>query len=61
MTIAGDDASFTISNSHLTATITFDAGLLKAGDSNLNLTIPGGGLTSGIIYDYLRLEAGEPR
>lgn len=36
--------------------ITFDAALMHAGDNELMLTIAAGGLTSGIIYDYLRLE-----
>jgi rhamnogalacturonan endolyase len=36
--------------------VTFDAALMLAGDNELTLTIPAGGLTSGIIYDYLRLE-----
>jgi rhamnogalacturonan endolyase len=36
--------------------VTFDAALLQAGHNQLTLTIPAGGLTSGIIYDYLRLE-----
>jgi rhamnogalacturonan endolyase len=36
--------------------VTFDASLLKPGNNLLKLTIPGGGLTSGIIYDYIRLE-----
>jgi rhamnogalacturonan endolyase len=40
--------------------VTFDAALLKPGENTLKLTVPGGGLTSGIIYDYLRLEAGAP-
>jgi rhamnogalacturonan endolyase len=34
----------------------FDAAMMKAGDNTMTLTIPAGGLTSGIIYDYLRLE-----
>lgn len=37
----------------------FDASLMKAGENILTLTIPAGGLTSGIIYDYLRLELNE--
>ena len=37
----------------------FDAALLKAGDNVLQLSIPAGGLTSGIMYDYLRLELDE--
>ncbi len=36
--------------------VSFDASLLKAGDNILKLSIPAGGLTNGIIYDYLRLE-----
>ncbi len=40
--------------------VSFDAVLLKPGENTLTLTIPGGGLTNGIIYDYLRLEAGAP-
>ncbi len=39
--------------------ITFDASLMKTGTNTLELTIPGGSLTSGIIYDYLRLELDE--
>jgi rhamnogalacturonan endolyase len=35
----------------------FDAAMLKAGTNQLVLTIPAGGLTNGVIYDYLRLEA----
>jgi rhamnogalacturonan endolyase len=36
--------------------VTFDAGAMHAGDNTMTLTIPAGGLTSGILYDYLRLE-----
>ena len=39
--------------------LTFDASLMNAGDNVLNLTIPAGGLTSGIIYDYIRLALDE--
>jgi rhamnogalacturonan endolyase len=39
--------------------LAFDAKLLRAGKNELVLTIPPGGLTSGIIYDYLRLELDE--
>ena len=39
--------------------LTFDASLMKAGTNTLELTIPPGGLTSGIMYDYLRLELDE--
>jgi hypothetical protein len=40
--------------------LTFDASLMQAGTNVLKLTIPGGSLTSGIMYDYLRLELAEP-
>ncbi len=36
--------------------LTFDAALMKPGDNNLKLTLPGGGLANGIMYDYIRLE-----
>ena len=36
--------------------VAFDASLMNAGDNNLTLTIPAGGVMNGIIYDYLRLE-----
>jgi rhamnogalacturonan endolyase len=36
--------------------LVFDTSLMKAGTNTLELTIPAGSLTSGIIYDYLRLE-----
>lgn len=39
--------------------LTFDASLMRTGENNLKLTIPEGGLTSGIMYDYLRLEVDE--
>ena len=34
----------------------FDASLLQAGANTLTLTVPAGGLTSGIAYDVVRLE-----
>lgn len=37
----------------------YDASLMKAGTNVMGLSIPGGSLTSGIIYDYLRLELNE--
>ena len=37
----------------------FNAALMKQGKNVLSLTVPAGGLTSGIIYDYLRLELDE--
>ena len=36
--------------------IAFDASLMKAGTNVLQLTIPAGGVMSGVEYDYLRLE-----
>jgi rhamnogalacturonan endolyase len=39
--------------------VIFDAAMLKQGSNLMKLTIPGGGLTSGIIYDYIRLEVDE--
>ncbi len=37
----------------------FDAGRLKNGWNDLQLTVPAGDLTSGVVYDYLRLELNE--
>jgi rhamnogalacturonan endolyase len=37
-------------------TLKFDAAKLKAGENELQLTVPAGELTSGVVYDYLRLE-----
>ncbi|WP_202020441.1 polysaccharide lyase family protein [Mucilaginibacter mali] len=34
----------------------FDASLLKAGDNTIVLTVPAGGVASGICYDVIRLE-----
>ena len=39
--------------------VTFDAALMRRGTNLLELAIPGGSLTSGIIYDYVRLELDE--
>src|SRR5262249_29886750 len=39
--------------------LSFAAPLKKAGPNTLQLTTPAGNLTSGIIYDYLRLELDE--
>jgi rhamnogalacturonan endolyase len=36
--------------------LSFDASMLQLGKNAMTLTIPAGGLTSGIIYDYIRLE-----
>ena len=38
---------------------TFDAALLKPGENEMTLTVPAGDLTSGVVYDYLRLELNE--
>ncbi len=38
---------------------TFDAALLKVGENEIQLTVPAGDLTSGVVYDYLRLELDE--
>jgi rhamnogalacturonan endolyase len=40
-------------------TQTFDAALLKLGENEMQLTVPAGDLTSGVVYDYLRLELDE--
>ncbi len=40
-------------------TQTFDASLLKAGENEMTLTVPAGDLTSGVVWDYLRLELDE--
>jgi rhamnogalacturonan endolyase len=45
-----------IQGSWVEKNVSFDASLMKAGENTLKLTIPAGGLTSGVIYDYLRLE-----
>ena len=37
----------------------FDAALLKAGENDMTLTVPGGDLQSGVVWDYLRLELDE--
>ncbi len=37
----------------------FDATLLKAGENEIQLNVPAGDLTSGVVYDYLRLEVDE--
>jgi rhamnogalacturonan endolyase len=34
----------------------FDAALLKAGENSMTLTVPAGELTTGVVWDYLRLE-----
>ncbi len=37
----------------------FDAALLKPGANEMTLTVPAGEITSGVVYDYLRLEIDE--
>ena len=39
--------------------LAFDAALMHAGQNSIVLTVPAGSLTSGVIYDYLRLELDE--
>jgi len=39
--------------------VQFDAGAMHSGQNVMTLTIPAGGLTSGIMYDYLRLEVAD--
>jgi rhamnogalacturonan endolyase len=34
----------------------FDAAILKSGENEMQLTVPAGEVTSGVVYDYLRLE-----
>jgi rhamnogalacturonan endolyase len=40
-------------------TLKFDGALLKAGENEMHLTVPAGELTTGVVYDYLRLELDE--
>jgi len=37
----------------------FDASLMRAGENEMTLTVPAGEVTSGVVYDYLRLELDE--
>jgi rhamnogalacturonan endolyase len=34
----------------------FEAALLKDGENSMTLTVPAGDLTTGVVWDYLRLE-----
>ena len=34
----------------------FDASLLKPGENEMTFTVPAGDVTTGVVYDYLRLE-----
>jgi rhamnogalacturonan endolyase len=38
---------------------TFNGSLLRAGQNQMQLTVPAGDLTSGVVWDYLRLELNE--
>jgi rhamnogalacturonan endolyase len=40
-------------------TLKFDASLLKEGENEMQLTVPAGDVTTGVVYDYLRLELKE--
>jgi rhamnogalacturonan endolyase len=40
-------------------TLKFDAAMLKPGENDMTLTVPGGDLQSGVVWDYLRLELKE--
>jgi rhamnogalacturonan endolyase len=37
----------------------FDAALLKPGENEITFTVPAGEVTSGVVWDYLRLELNE--
>jgi rhamnogalacturonan endolyase len=37
----------------------FDASLLKPGDNSVTFTVPGGDVTSGVVWDYVRLEVND--
>jgi rhamnogalacturonan endolyase len=39
--------------------LAFDAALLKQGENAIQLTVPAGPVTTGVVYDYLRLELDE--
>jgi len=40
-------------------TLTFDAAMLRQGENEMQLTVPAGEVTTGVVYDYLRLELKE--
>ena len=40
-------------------TLKFDAALLKAGENTMTFTVPAGEVSSGVVWDYLRLELDE--
>jgi rhamnogalacturonan endolyase len=39
----------------------FDGSLMKQGDNQMTLTVPAGEVTTGVVYDYLRLELKEDK
>jgi rhamnogalacturonan endolyase len=39
--------------------LAFDAAMLKAGENRLIITVPGGPVNNGVLYDYVRLELDE--
>ena len=41
--------------------LAFDAKLLKDGENEMRLTVPAGEVTTGVVYDYLRLELDDGR
>jgi rhamnogalacturonan endolyase len=41
-------------------TLKFDAAMLKQGENTMTFTVPAGDLSSGVVWDYLRLEV-DPR
>ena len=36
--------------------VKFDASLMKAGENEMTFTVPAGDVTTGVVWDYLRLE-----
>ncbi len=42
-------------------TLKFDAAMLKAGENTMTFTVPAGDLTTGVVWDYLRLELDESK
>jgi rhamnogalacturonan endolyase len=40
-------------------TLKFDAAMLKAGENTMTFTVPAGDLSTGVVWDYLRLELDE--
>jgi rhamnogalacturonan endolyase len=40
-------------------TLKFDASLLKAGENSMTFTVPAGEVSTGVVWDYLRLELDE--